>query len=70
LFQTGDQDSGSPVAGVHAIEASVRPVYDLYGANGAFASLVYPGLGHVYTETMWQRTLAWLDDHLQRPGPY
>jgi len=69
LFQTGDQDFGSPVAGVHAIATSVRGVYKLYGAGRSFESIVYPGLGHVYTEAMWQRTLAWLDDHLKRRGP-
>ena len=64
LFQTGDQDAGSPVDGIRAIEAAVRPVYRLYGREDSFQSLVYPGLGHVYTPEMWARTLAWLDAHL------
>jgi dienelactone hydrolase len=58
LFQTGDQDGGSPVDGVHAIESAVRPVYGLYGAEKKFESIVYPGLGHVYTQEMWDKTLA------------
>ncbi len=67
LFQNGDQDNGSPVDGIHAIEAAVRPVYRLYGREGEFQSLVYPGQGHVYTPVMWARTLAWFDDHLRGP---
>ena len=65
LFQTGDRDAGSPVDGIHAIEAAVRPVYRLYGREGDFQSLVYPGLGHVYTPEMWKRTLAWMDQNLR-----
>ncbi len=68
LFQTGDRDGGSPVDGVHAIEAAVRPVYRLYGKEDAFQSLVYPGLAHVYTPEMWAKTLAWMDEHLGAPA--
>ena len=64
LFQTGDRDSGSPVDGVHAIESAVRPAYRLYAADEAFQSIIYPGLGHVYTPEMWDRTLKWLEQHL------
>jgi dienelactone hydrolase len=65
LFQTGDSDGGSPVDGIHAIEAAVRPAYRLYGQESAFQSIVYPGLGHVYTPEMWKRTLDWMDEHLK-----
>jgi len=68
LFQTGDQDGGSPVDGVRAIEAAVRPVYRLYDRDGNFGNIIYPGLGHVYTPEMWARTLQWLDDHLHPTG--
>ena len=64
LFQTGDTDAGSPVDGIRAIDAAVRPVYRLYGREGAFQNLVYPGLAHVYTPEMWARSLAWMDKHL------
>jgi dienelactone hydrolase len=67
LLQTGDQDRGSPVDGIHAIESAVRPVYRLYAKENAFQSLVYAGLAHVYTPEMWAKTLAWMDEHL-RPG--
>jgi dienelactone hydrolase len=65
LFQTGDQDQGSPADGVHLIEQKVRPVYQLYGADRQFQSILYRGVGHVYLPEMWQKTVAWLDDHLQ-----
>jgi dienelactone hydrolase len=65
LLQTGDQDNGSPVDGIRAIESAVRPVYRLYGQENAFRSLIYPGLAHVYTPEMWARTLAWMDERLR-----
>jgi dienelactone hydrolase len=68
LFQTGDTDAGSPVDGIRAIDAAVRPVYRLYGREGAFQNLVYPGLAHVYTPEMWARSLAWMDEHLGSPA--
>jgi hypothetical protein len=68
LFQTGDQDGGSPPDGIRAIGAAVRPVYALYGKEDSFQSLIYPGLGHVYTPEMWAKTLAWLQDHLGAPA--
>lgn len=64
LFQTGDRDEGSPVAGIRIIEAKVRPAYRLYGAERQFESVLYPGVGHVYLPEMWERTLAWMDDKL------
>jgi dienelactone hydrolase len=67
LFQTGDQDEGSPVDGIREIEVRVRPVYQLYGANPAFQSIIYPGVGHKYLLEMWQHTIEWLDQNLQ-PG--
>ncbi len=65
LFQTGDQDQGSPVDGIREIEAAVRPVYRLYGREDDFQNLIYPGQAHVYTPEMWAKTLQWLDDHLE-----
>jgi dienelactone hydrolase len=65
LFQTGDQDFGSPVEGIRHIEAAVRPVYGLYGAEASFENVIYPGLGHVYTPEIWDRTTRWLDSHLR-----
>ena len=65
LFQTGDRDEGSPPDGVHIIEQKVRPAYQLYNADGAFQSILYPGVGHVYLPEMWEKTLAWFDQYLK-----
>jgi dipeptidyl aminopeptidase/acylaminoacyl peptidase len=65
LFQTGDQDSGSPVDGIRAIEAAVDPFYKLYRGEQNFQSVIYPGLGHVYTPEMWSKTLQWFDKNLK-----
>lgn len=65
LFQNGDQDNGSPVDGIRAINAAVQPAYQLYGKERDFESLIYAGQGHVYTPAMWEKTLAWMDEHLR-----
>lgn len=66
LFMTGDQDAGSPPDGIRAIEAAVKPAYHLYGKDGEFQNIIYPGLGHVYTREMWDKTLAALDKLKQK----
>jgi len=43
LCMNGDQDAGSPVDGIHAIETAVQPGYHLYGKDSEFQSTVYPG---------------------------
>jgi dienelactone hydrolase len=61
LFQTGDQDGGSPVEGVRRIGESVGRVYALHGAGAAlrFENTIYPGVGHVYLPEMWEKTVQW-----------
>jgi len=66
LLMNGDQDGGSPVDGIHAMEAVVRQAYALYGRESQFESIVYPGQGHVYTPAMWAKTLDWMEARLQR----
>ena len=65
LFMTGDQDFGSPTDGIRNIESKVVSVYQLYGKQNAFKNVIYPGVGHVYLPEMWQKTLLWMDEHLQ-----
>ena len=69
LFLDGDTDKTSPVDGIHAIEAAVRPVYGLYGREKDFESIVYAGQGHLYTPEMWRKTEAWLDERLNGATP-
>lgn len=66
LLMNGDQDTGSPVDGIRAIESTVSRAYALYRKTGEFQSVVYPGLGHVYTPEMWAKTLSWMDARLKR----
>ncbi len=68
LFMNGGVDDGSPEDGIHAIEAVVRPAYRLYGKEGEFVSIIYPGEGHVYTLDMWNKTLEWMDAKLKNGG--
>jgi hypothetical protein len=65
LFMNGDQDSGSPVDGIRAIEKSVRAVYGLYGREAECQSFIYAGQGHVYTPETWNKTLAWMKEKLR-----
>ena len=65
LLMNGEQDGGSPVDGILAIETAVRQAYALYGQQSNFESVVYPGQGHVYTPAMWARTLDWMGARLK-----
>jgi cephalosporin-C deacetylase-like acetyl esterase len=65
LCMNGDQDAGSPVEGIRALEARVAPVYRLYERADHFENVIYPGVGHVYLPAMWQKTLVWMDRHLR-----
>lgn len=64
LTLTGDQDAGSPADGVRAINAFQGHLYRLYGKEGDFRGVLYPGVGHVYTPEMWDETVRWLRQHL------
>ncbi|MDB6121829.1 MAG: Dienelactone hydrolase [Pedosphaera sp.] len=68
LFMNGGDDAGSPSDGIHAIEAIVRPAYQLYKKENCFESIVYPNQGHVYTPEMWSKTLGWMDQNLKSAG--
>ena len=66
LMMNGDQDTGSPPDGIHAIESVVSRAYALYGRAGDFQSVVYPGQGHVYTPEMWAKSLEWMEARLKK----
>jgi dienelactone hydrolase len=61
LCLNGDEDAGSPVAGIHRIEAAAAPGWSVLGARERFRSEVFAGLGHVYTPAMWKQTTGWFD---------
>ena len=64
LFMTGDEDIGSPVAGIRKIDEKVRPVYALYKKEELFQNIIYPKTGHVYTPDMWIQMQQWFKKHL------
>lgn len=65
LFQSGETDAGSPIAGIRKIEARVSELYRLHRVPDNFESIIYPGVGHQYTPEMWERTVAWLTKQLR-----
>jgi dienelactone hydrolase len=65
LFMTGDEDPGSPLAGIQKIEAGVKPVYKLLGAESGFQNMIYPKTGHVYTPDMWNTMILWMGTKLK-----
>ena len=66
LFMTGDEDPGSPVAGIRKIENDVQQVYKLFNAQNNFESIIYPKTGHTYTPDMWNRMLKWMEVQLKK----
>ncbi|MGH9560596.1 MAG: hypothetical protein ACRD3S_03995, partial [Terracidiphilus sp.] len=64
LALTGDRDAGSPPEGIRKLEAALRHIYGLYGRAECFESVIYPRTGHVYTDKMKDRMLAWLEKFL------
>ncbi|MGC9328810.1 MAG: dienelactone hydrolase family protein, partial [Candidatus Hinthialibacter sp.] len=65
LTLTGDQDGGSPIDGVNAINAFVGKIYNLYNCPNDFRGIVYPGAAHEYTADMWRETLNWFQEKLK-----
>jgi len=68
LFLDGDSDHTSPADGIHIIESAVRPVYQLYGEEAQFQSVVYEKQGHLGTREMWNKTVDWLNKYLHKHG--
>ena len=65
LALTGDSDAGSPLAGMHVLEEKLQTAYSLYDQPARFESIIYPNTGHVYTDDMRSRMMAWFDQYLK-----
>jgi dienelactone hydrolase len=65
LFLTGENDPGSPTAGIRKIESKAKEIYALHGQERNFESILYPDTGHVYTRDMWERMSRWMDAALK-----
>ncbi|MEO8592800.1 MAG: alpha/beta hydrolase family protein [Candidatus Solibacter sp.] len=61
LAMTGDRDAGSPPKGVRTLEEVLSRCYALYGKPDRFNSVILPNTGHVYSELMKQKMLAWFE---------
>ncbi len=66
LTLTGDQDGGSPVDGVNAINAFAEKIFGLYNLPDRFKGVVYSGVAHRYTPEMWNETLTWFETYLKK----
>ncbi|MFZ2640943.1 MAG: alpha/beta hydrolase family protein [Verrucomicrobiia bacterium] len=64
LSLAGADDAGSPVPGIRKIESAAAPAWRLFDKTDDFRSVIYPGIGHVYTPEMWQEMLGWFDSRL------
>ena len=61
----GDLDQGSPIAEVRQGVETILQAYRDAGAEEQFSCFIEEGAGHVLSEEMWRRALAWFDRHLK-----
>ena len=54
----GDSAPLSPLSGIRTVSGFTRAVYALYGADDAFESVVYQGIGHEFTAAMFADLMA------------
>ena len=64
LLNFGELDGGSPIAEVRAGIETIRHAYREAGRAEAFEAFIEPGVGHVLSPAMWDRTRAWFRRHL------
>jgi len=60
----GEQDGGSPVEYARAGIKRIAQAYRNADAAGKFSSYIQPGVGHVLSPEMWERTLAFFKKEL------
>lgn len=61
----GEADGGSPIQEVRAGMKTIAQAYTQAGAPDKFSHFIEPGVGHVLSEAMWNKTLAWFNRHLR-----
>ena len=59
----GEHDPGSPIPEVREAVQTIARAYAAAGASEHFSHFIEP-VGHVLSEAMWSRTLAWFRRHL------
>ncbi len=60
----GESDPASPIADVRAAVRKIEAAYRTQGAGDRFSYLIDPGVGHVLSAEMWNRTLAFFAKYL------
>ncbi|MBE3064432.1 MAG: dienelactone hydrolase family protein [Spirochaetes bacterium] len=60
----GELDHGSPIEEVREGVKTIARAYEQAGATDRFSHYIEPGAGHLLSEGMWRRTLAWFRKHL------
>lgn len=65
LLNFGELDTGSPLPEVKEGIEIIRELYRLAGAAEHFQAFIQPGVGHVLSPEMWEKTRAWLAQHLK-----
>lgn len=64
LALSGDRDGGLPLSGIEVLERKLGTVYDLYGSEANFRSVVYANTAHEYLPEMRAAMLGWFETHL------
>ncbi len=65
----GELDTGSPIEEVREGVDIIAAAYDAAGATDNFTAYIEDGSGHVLSDEMWTRTLAFFQKHLGPAGP-
>jgi len=61
----GEEDRGSPIQEVRAGMKTIAKAYAQAGVPENFSHFIQPDVGHVLSEAMWQKALAWFNRHLR-----
>jgi dienelactone hydrolase len=61
----GENDGGSPIEEARAGLARIAATYAVAGAPKQFGSFIEPGVGHVLSPAMWEKTRDWFARHLR-----
>lgn len=60
----GEMDDGSPIAFAKSGLGRIEAAYQKAGAADRFSYFIEPGTGHVLSEAMWEKTLAFFKKYL------
>jgi len=64
LNLSGADDLLEPLEGQRYINEALTKVYSVLGKTSQFKYKIYDGVGHAYTDGMWEETLNWLKEKL------